>query len=110
MKTASSAAAAATPMADARRALLGVYAPPEPLFVSGEGHWLIDDSGRRYLDFTCGIGVNALGGTTRGASTRTSRGSANETGRHSRGDGTGSGSSRPGSRFNDRGFGRLRDA
>ena len=47
--------------AEARRALLGVYAPPDALFVAGEGPWLIDDSGRRYLDFTCGIGVNALG-------------------------------------------------
>jgi predicted acetylornithine/succinylornithine family transaminase len=47
--------------AEARRGLLGVYAPPEMLFVSAEGPWLIDESGRRYLDFTSGIGVNALG-------------------------------------------------
>jgi predicted acetylornithine/succinylornithine family transaminase len=47
--------------AEARRALLGVYAPPDALFVAGEGPWLIDEGGRRYLDFTCGIGVNALG-------------------------------------------------
>jgi predicted acetylornithine/succinylornithine family transaminase len=47
--------------AEARRALLGVYAPPDALFVAGEGPWLIDESGRRYLDFTSGIGVNALG-------------------------------------------------
>jgi predicted acetylornithine/succinylornithine family transaminase len=47
--------------AEARRALLGVYAPPEALFVAGEGPWLIDEFGRRYLDFTAGIGVNALG-------------------------------------------------
>jgi acetylornithine/N-succinyldiaminopimelate aminotransferase len=61
MKSDSSTTTAATPMAAARRALLGVYAPPEQLFVSGEGPWLIDESGRRYLDFTSGIGVNALG-------------------------------------------------
>jgi predicted acetylornithine/succinylornithine family transaminase len=47
--------------ADPRAALLGVYAPPPPLFVRGEGPWLIDDSGRRYLDFICGIGVTGLG-------------------------------------------------
>ncbi len=30
-------------------------------FVSGEGSWLTDDRGRRYLDLGAGIGVNALG-------------------------------------------------
>ena len=47
--------------ADARAALLGVYAPPPALFVAGEGPWLIDAAGRRYLDFICGIGVTGLG-------------------------------------------------
>jgi len=42
-------------------ALLGVYKKPEMLFVAGEGNWLIAEDGRRYLDFTAGIGVNALG-------------------------------------------------
>jgi predicted acetylornithine/succinylornithine family transaminase len=42
-------------------ALLPVYKKPDTLFVSGEGSWLIADDGRRYLDFTAGIGVNALG-------------------------------------------------
>ncbi len=46
---------------DPRSALLGVYRPPETLFVRGEGTVLIDEDGRRYLDFTSGIGVNALG-------------------------------------------------
>jgi acetylornithine/N-succinyldiaminopimelate aminotransferase len=41
--------------------LLGVYRPPEILFVRGEGTQLFDDAGRSYLDFTSGIGVNALG-------------------------------------------------
>ena len=45
----------------ARSTLLGVYAPPEELFVSGRGSWLVDDAGKRYLDFTAGIAVNALG-------------------------------------------------
>lgn len=44
-----------------RDALLGVYAPPETLFVRGSGAWLEADDGRRYLDFTAGIAVNALG-------------------------------------------------
>jgi acetylornithine/N-succinyldiaminopimelate aminotransferase len=47
------------PAADA--ALLGVYRPAEPTFVAGEGSYLIADDGRRYLDFTSGIAVNALG-------------------------------------------------
>ena len=42
-------------------ALLGVYKKPDILFVAGEGSWLIAEDGRRYLDFTAGIGVNALG-------------------------------------------------
>jgi predicted acetylornithine/succinylornithine family transaminase len=46
---------------DPRSALLGVYRPPDSLFVSGEGSELVDETGRRYLDFTSGIAVNALG-------------------------------------------------
>ncbi|CAN5695700.1 aspartate aminotransferase family protein [soil metagenome] len=42
-------------------ALLRVYRRPDPLFVRGEGCELIDREGRRYLDFTSGIGVSALG-------------------------------------------------
>src|SRR6185295_11619053 len=42
-------------------ALLGIYKKPDTLFVGGEGSWLIAEDGRRYLDFTSGIGVNALG-------------------------------------------------
>lgn len=50
---------AATP--DTATALLGVYRPAGPLFVAGEGAYLIAEDGRRYLDFTSGIAVNALG-------------------------------------------------
>ena len=50
-----------TPAADPRAALLGVYGPPDTLFVSGRGSELFDSDGRGYLDFTSGIGVNALG-------------------------------------------------
>lgn len=46
---------------DPRAALLGVYKVPEHLFVRGEGCDLIDENGRRFLDFTAGIAVNALG-------------------------------------------------
>ena len=42
-------------------ALLDVYKMPDIMFKGGEGSWLIADDGRRYLDFTSGIGVNALG-------------------------------------------------
>lgn len=45
-----------------RDAVLGVYgADRGPRFVAGEGSWLIDENGGRFLDFTAGIGVNALG-------------------------------------------------
>lgn len=50
--------AAASAPADA---LLGVYRPAGPVFVAGEGSWLVAENGRRYLDFTSGIAVNALG-------------------------------------------------
>jgi 4-aminobutyrate aminotransferase-like enzyme len=33
----------------------------EEVFVSGRGAWLVDQSGREYLDFLAGIAVNALG-------------------------------------------------
>jgi predicted acetylornithine/succinylornithine family transaminase len=42
-------------------ALLGVYKPAAPLFEGGEGSWLIDEDGRRFLDFTSGIAVTSLG-------------------------------------------------
>ncbi|HEU0301428.1 MAG TPA: aminotransferase class III-fold pyridoxal phosphate-dependent enzyme, partial [Longimicrobium sp.] len=45
----------------AASALLGVYKPAGPAFVGGEGCSLIAEDGRRYLDFTSGIAVNALG-------------------------------------------------
>jgi predicted acetylornithine/succinylornithine family transaminase len=44
-----------------QNALLGVYRPAAPVFVSGRGRRLVADDGRSYLDFTSGIGVNALG-------------------------------------------------
>lgn len=42
-------------------ALLAVYRRSGPMFVAGEGSYLIAEDGARYLDFTSGIAVNALG-------------------------------------------------
>lgn len=50
-----------TAISDPAHALLGVYRPAEPVFVAGEGSSLIAEDGERYLDFTSGIAVNALG-------------------------------------------------
>jgi acetylornithine/N-succinyldiaminopimelate aminotransferase len=41
--------------------LLPVYARAPVTFVEGDGCWLIDDNGERYLDFVAGIAVVALG-------------------------------------------------
>jgi len=42
-------------------ALLPTYPPTRVTFVEGDGVWLTDDMGRRYLDFAAGIAVVALG-------------------------------------------------
>ncbi len=41
--------------------LLPVYPPPRATFVEGDGVWLLDADGRRYLDFAAGIAVVGLG-------------------------------------------------
>ncbi|HEY8440315.1 MAG TPA: aspartate aminotransferase family protein [Xanthobacteraceae bacterium] len=41
--------------------LLPTYARVDLAFERGEGAWLIADNGDRYLDFTSGVAVNALG-------------------------------------------------
>jgi acetylornithine/N-succinyldiaminopimelate aminotransferase len=41
--------------------LFGTYARAPQTFVRGEGIWLFDSDERRYMDFTSGIAVNALG-------------------------------------------------
>ncbi|MGB9407928.1 MAG: aminotransferase class III-fold pyridoxal phosphate-dependent enzyme, partial [Terracidiphilus sp.] len=43
------------------RLLLSTYDRNPILFVRGEGVYLIDEQGERYLDLLSGIGVNALG-------------------------------------------------
>ncbi|HSM58126.1 MAG TPA: aspartate aminotransferase family protein [Candidatus Sulfomarinibacteraceae bacterium] len=41
--------------------LVPTYARPEVVFERGQGVYLYDNDGRRYLDFMAGIAVNALG-------------------------------------------------
>ena len=41
--------------------LLPVYARPDFVLSHGEGSWIYDLEGRKYLDFGAGIAVNALG-------------------------------------------------
>jgi acetylornithine/N-succinyldiaminopimelate aminotransferase len=42
-------------------ALMDITARPETVFIRGEGSWLWDDTGKRYLDFIQGWAVNCLG-------------------------------------------------
>ena len=48
-------------MSVAESHILPVYSPPEQVFVRGEGCWIWDDKGEKYLDCIAGIAVNALG-------------------------------------------------
>lgn len=41
--------------------ILGTYKRQAPLFVRGEGVYMIDESGKRYLDLAAGIAVSSLG-------------------------------------------------
>ena len=47
--------------ADFDALMVPTYAPSDVVPVAGEGLWLQDIMGRRYLDFTSGIGVTSLG-------------------------------------------------
>ena len=42
-------------------ALMRVAERPPQVFISGSGSWLVDQGGRRYLDFVQGWAVNCLG-------------------------------------------------
>ena len=42
-------------------ALMEITARPDLVFLRGEGSWLWDNQGRRYLDFIQGWAVNCLG-------------------------------------------------
>jgi predicted acetylornithine/succinylornithine family transaminase len=48
--------------------LAPLYPLPRLELASGRGAWAWDAGGRKYLDFTCGIAVNALGHAPRGLS------------------------------------------
>jgi acetylornithine/N-succinyldiaminopimelate aminotransferase len=41
--------------------VMGTYGRQEIIFERGEGSWLIDTKGDRYLDFAAGVAVNSLG-------------------------------------------------
>ena len=41
--------------------VMPTYARTAHAFVKGEGAWLVDETGRRHLDFGAGIAVNCLG-------------------------------------------------
>jgi acetylornithine/N-succinyldiaminopimelate aminotransferase len=45
--------------------LMEITARPPVVFVQGEGSWLVDHEGRRYLDFVQGWAVNCLGHSPR---------------------------------------------
>jgi predicted acetylornithine/succinylornithine family transaminase len=47
-------------------AILGTYKRQAPLFVRGEGVYMFDESGKRYLDFVAGIAVTSLGHADKG--------------------------------------------
>jgi acetylornithine/N-succinyldiaminopimelate aminotransferase len=49
------------PAATAASPLMPTYPPPPVTFVRGEGSWLVDTDGRRYLDCLSGLAVTSLG-------------------------------------------------
>jgi predicted acetylornithine/succinylornithine family transaminase len=51
----------ATDTMSAPSPLMPTYPPPPVTFVSGEGSWLVDTEGRRYLDCLSGLAVTSLG-------------------------------------------------
>jgi len=55
-------------LALAKEYLLPVYARPSFVLEHGKGSWVWDCDGRKYLDFTAGIAVNALGHADDGVS------------------------------------------
>ncbi|KAI9768598.1 MAG: acetylornithine aminotransferase [Geoglossum simile] len=53
--------ATAALVSDQSSFMVATYVRPPPMFVKGDGCWLWDVENRKYLDFTAGIAVNALG-------------------------------------------------
>jgi len=61
------AAASSTEVQElAERSLLNNYGKRSLVFTHGEGHWLFEADGKKYLDFTAGIAVNCLGHSDEG--------------------------------------------
>lgn len=50
-----------SPYGGARDAMMSTYAPPDTIFVKGEGAYVFTEDGDKYLDFFAGIAVNCLG-------------------------------------------------
>ena len=50
-----------TTLARYAAAVMPTYGPPSRVLVRGEGCWVWDEDGRRYLDLLAGIAVNTLG-------------------------------------------------
>lgn len=44
-----------------KNSLMDTYAPLSPIIKNGDGAYLFDINGNKYIDFTSGIGVNSLG-------------------------------------------------
>jgi acetylornithine/N-succinyldiaminopimelate aminotransferase len=61
MSSTKSSAAAAPLSKGPSPAVMATYGRQDVVFERGEGSWLISTTGERYLDFTSGIAVNALG-------------------------------------------------
>jgi acetylornithine/N-succinyldiaminopimelate aminotransferase len=55
----------ADPPPDLFEAVMNITPRPPIVFVAGQGSWLIDSEGRRYLDFVQGWAVNCLGHSPR---------------------------------------------
>lgn len=51
----------AAPPPDPGHALLTITPRPNTVFVEGQGSWLVDEAGKRYLDLVQGWAVNSLG-------------------------------------------------
>jgi predicted acetylornithine/succinylornithine family transaminase len=54
-------AAAGAAVRDSARFLMNTYQRPPMVFVRGQGCYLFDERGKKYLDFLGGLAVNALG-------------------------------------------------
>ncbi len=54
-------ASTAEVIAGEARYLVQTYVRPARVFTHGEGAYLFDAAGKRYLDFAAGIAVNSLG-------------------------------------------------